>query len=73
MNSHRTEDLAGQEDVHRESRSFMTAQHQRANDWRDYEVHESVPGLVATEVEPTRVEEQRQEMDCRARQQHDGQ
>jgi hypothetical protein len=73
VDSHGTQDLAGQEDVHGKSRPLVAAQHQRAYDWRNYEVHESVPGQMASEVEPTRVEEQRQEMDCRARQQHDGQ
>src|SRR6185503_2319117 len=62
VDSNRTQDLARQEDVDRESRSLVTAEHQRAHHRCDHEVDERVPGLVAAEVEPARSGKQRQEM-----------
>src|SRR5688572_11296224 len=73
VDSDRTQDLARQEYVGRESRSLMAPQHQRAHHRRNDEVDERVPQLAAAEVEPTRVEKQRREMKRRAGQQRDGQ
>ena len=59
MDPDRTQNLARQEDVGRESGPLMTTQHQPANHRRDDEVDERIPGVMAAEVEPMSVERQR--------------
>ena len=73
MDPNSAEDLAGEEDIDGKSRALVAAQHQHADNWRDDEVDERVPGMMAAEVEPMTVEEQRQRMERRAGQQRDGQ
>src|SRR4030095_17034885 len=72
VDAHRTQDLARQEDVDRETCPLVATQHQRADYRRNDEVDKRVPRQAATEVEPTPVEVQRYEMKHRATQQHDG-
>src|SRR4030095_437266 len=71
VDAHGTQDLARQEDVDRESGPLVATQHQRTDYRRNDEVDKRVPRQAATEVEPTPVQVQREEMKHRATQQHD--
>src|SRR5215813_5815104 len=61
------QDLARQEDVHREPRTLVPPCHQRAHDRRDDEIDERVPRPRAAEVEPVAAEEKLERVDERAR------
>src|SRR5262245_27359059 len=66
MDSPGAQDLTREENVDRETRTFVAPCHQRAHDRRDDEIDERVPRSRAAEVEPVPAEEESERMDKRA-------